>query len=547
MKMRIKQIFVLIIISITFYTNQVIAQVVFENPDHEINNFLNRQAQKGNIILNDYILPLSRKEIAKYLSELDLITLTPIEKKELDFYHKEFSDFDENSPSEISIIKKDNANRFRFFTAKDDDFTLRFDPIYTLETTQSPSQNVLKQSHGVSLYGFFDKRFSFQASFRDITEYGTGIDSLKNFTPQTGIVRTSNLNPNAKQLNYSDIRGYISYSWRNGNISIGKDQNLWGYGENGRMVLSDKAPSYPFIRLDHQPFKWLKFHYSHAWLQSGIIDSAMIYPKGNNIYGENRDFYVPKFLVTHSLNFLPLKGLVLSLGESMMYSDRLDAAYFIPILFFKAYDQYKGRNNINAGSNGQFFFQTSSRNHLKNTHLYATLFIDEIRTSTIFNKEKSRNQLGYNIGGNITDVGVNYLTIGAEYTRINPFVYNNLIPAQTYQNQQSNLGDWMGSNADRFITYLKYTPLPRLKTSINYQYTRKGDEGTLEQQYYAEPQPAFLFNLQRTQSILSLSASYEWINGLYLNASFSNTNNVSIAIPSQNRFNQFQFSINYGL
>ena len=523
------------------------AQVVYENPDHEIVNFLNRQAQKGNISIDDYIQPLNRKVIAKILIQLDSISLTKKEKQELKFYHKEFSEFDANYVEETSIIKKDEANRFRFLSVKKDDFILRFDPIFTLETTQSENQNIRKQSHGVSFYGYAGKRFSFQASFRDITEAGNGLDSFKNFTPEMGVVRTENVDPNAKKLNYSDLRGYISYSWLNGAISLGKDQNLWGYGENGRIILSDKAPSYPFVRLDYQPLKWLKFNYVHAWLQSGIIDSASIYPKGNDIYGSNRDIYVSKFFVTHSFSFFPTKGLSISIGESMVYSDRLDAAYFIPILFFKAYDQYKSRYNINSGANGQFFFQASSRNHIKNTHLYVSSFIDEIRTTEIFNKAKSRNQLGYNIGGSITDLGLSYLTIGAEYTRINPFVYQNIIPAQTYTNQESNLGDWMGSNSDRLIAFLKYTPVPKLKTSIIYQYVRKGDEGTLEQQYFAEPQPLFLFNLQRTQSTVTFKAAYEWINGLYLNASLSNINNTFFASPSQNSFTQFQFSIKYGL
>lgn len=523
------------------------AQVVYENPEHEIVNFLNRQAQKGNISIDDYIQPLTRKEISRILTQLDSVSLTIIEKKELQFYHKEFSEFNTLLPEETSLIKKDQADRFRFLSVKKDDFILRFDPIFTLETTQSPNQNIVKQSHGVSFYGYAGKRFSFQASFRDITEAGNGIDSLKNFSPETGIVRTQNLDPNAKKLNYSDIRGYISYAWNNGAISLGKDQNIYGYGENGRIALSNKAPSYPFLRLDYQPLKWLKFNYVHAWLQSGIIDSAAIYNKGNDVYDSNRDIFISKFLVTHSLNFLPINNLTVSIGESMVYSDRLDATYFIPVLFFKAYDQYKSRYNINAGSNGQFFFMASSRNHIKNTHLYTTLFIDEIRTTTIFDKARSRNQLGYNVGGSITDLGIPYLTLGLEYTRINPFVYKNLIPSQTYQNQESNLGDWMGSNADRIIAYIKYTPFPRFKTSINYQNVRKGDEGTVEQQYFAMPQPAFLFNLQRTQSIYNITASYEWINGLYINASLSNINNQFIATPNQNRFSQFQFSIKYGL
>ena len=71
-------------------------------------------------------------------------------------------------------------------------------------------------------------------------------------------------------------------------------------------------------------------------------------------------------------------------------------------------------------------------------------FVDEIRIATIFNATKSRNQLGLTLGATVTDIGLPYLTLGAEYTRINPFVYRNLTPAQDYTSQDYSLGDWMG-------------------------------------------------------------------------------------------------------
>ena len=64
----------------------------------------------------------------------------------------------------------------------------------------------------------------------------------------------------------------------------------WGYTENGRMVLSNKAPTYPYIRLDYQPFKWLTFNYVHAFLNSNIIDSVRSYGTGTGagVYGDVR-------------------------------------------------------------------------------------------------------------------------------------------------------------------------------------------------------------------------------------------------------------------
>ncbi len=336
----------------------------------------------------------------------------------------------------------------------------------------------MKWANGLTFWGHAGKNFSFQAYFEDITETGTGIDSIRRYTPAEGIVRTVTLNQ--RSINYSRFKGNITYAWKNGSISAGKDQILWGYGENGRMVLSDKAPAYPNIRFDYRPLKWLQFHYTHAWLQSGIIDSARNYSKGNGVYGDKREFYIQKFLASHSLNFYPVKGLSFSLGESMVYSDQLNIAYLIPLMFFKAYDQYESKYNVPSGSNGQFFFQASSRNHIPKTHVYTTLFIDEIRTSEIFNSAKSRNQLGFNAGASVTDLIIPYMTIGMEYARINPFVYQNLIPAQSYASQNYTLGDWIGQNADRLTAWAKYNPAPRLSMRMQLDYIRKGRDGSVK-------------------------------------------------------------------
>ncbi len=190
--MRIKFLLIFLIVLLSKLS---VAQIVWESPKHEVVSFLSRQAQKGNITLSDYIQPISRKEISKLLAQLRYANLSIKENKELSFYQKEFSEFDttSNNPS-LSILKKDNYARFRMLSVQQDGFLLRVDPILTLETTQSSSQNLFKESHGLSFFGQMGSHFSVQASFRDITESGTGIDSLKNFTPEIGVVRTQNIN-----------------------------------------------------------------------------------------------------------------------------------------------------------------------------------------------------------------------------------------------------------------------------------------------------------------------------------------------------------------
>ena len=526
------------------------SQVVYENPNNPIYKYLSRQAQKGNIEYNDLIQPISRRDIAGYLSTLqsqfDKLSIT--EQKELAFFQQEYAEFNTDIQDTTTFFKKDQFGRRRFLSVKTKDFFLNGDPALSFETFNGSGKSVFRTATGLTFWGHAGKHIGYQFYFQDITDRGNGIDSLRRFTPETGIIRTANINPNAKTVNYSNFRGSISYSWNNGSISVGQDQMLWGYGQNGRVVLSDKAPAYPMIRLDYQPLKWLRFNYMYAFLNSAVIDSAASYSKGNDLYGTDREQYVNKYFVSHTLTFLPLKGLSLSVGESMVTSDNFQVGYLIPIMFFKAFDQYDSRYKLSTGSNGQFFFNVSSRNHIPKTHIYASLFIDEIRTGSIFNKAKSRNQLGYNIGATRTDVFIPYLTLGMEYTRVNPFAYNNLIPAQTYTNQTYLLGDWIGQNADRVSAWATYNPIPRLTTSVQFNYIRKGREGSLPNQYWAEPQPTFLSQGPvETQKQLLIQANYELVHKLYIKTAYQRQSGVIRPAEQTNAVpNEFRLAVSYG-
>ena len=531
-----------------FSVQSVRSQVVWENPDSPVYPFLQRQAQKGLIELDDLIQPLSRKHIFERLTELRGSTakLNAIENKELDFFLREYSEFDSSLPDSSSLLKNDEAGRWRVLSVKKDGFILRADPVIQSSFVAGKGKNVFTWANGLNFWGHAGSRFSFQASFRDITESGDGIDSIRQFTARPGIVRTNSLNSNS--LNYTDLRGSMTYGWNNGSVSLGKDQQLWGYGEGGRLILSDKAPAYPFIRLDYQPLKWLKFHYSHAWLHSNRIDSVRSYPTGNDVYGGIRETYIPKFLATHSFTFIPAKGLSLSIGESMVYSDRPDIGYLIPVMFFKAYDHYSSRYKINTGGNGQFFFQASSRDHIKKTHLYASLFIDEIRTSSIFNSEESRNQIGFQLGGSITDLFIPYLSAGIEYSRINPFVYQNLAPVQNYTSHDYVLGEWIGQNADRATAFLKYNPIARLTARLQVDYIRKGLEGTVHDQYFAQPQPKFLEGGFDYQKMLLLDMKYELKHKLYLQAAYyKQAGVIRPDVQTNVAPHEFRFGFSYGL
>jgi hypothetical protein len=557
MKHKIRLVLFLLVLS--FFAKHTYSQTIWENKNVEAHAYLARMAQKGFIQFNDIIQPIERTRIANALFQLSQqrTSLTSIELKELDFYLQEYNQdliADSLIKNEIGFFVKDAHQRSRMFFIHTKDFSLNLDPNVSTNFIVGGGQNITQVSNGLNLWGKVGKKWGYQIMYRDVTELGTVRDfytvnklDFRRQEPKTGIILVG-LNDDRK-INHSDIRATISYSFKNGSISFGKDQIVWGYGENGRIVLSDRAPSFPLIRFDYNPIKWLRFNYFHGWLNSEIVDSTKTYPTYNGgVSGDIRIINRQKFIASHTLQFNIKKGLDLAIGESIIYSDQLDPGFLIPINLFKIYDNNKSNYLINAGSNGQYFLQLSSRNQIKNTHLYGSLFIDEIRLASIFNKAKSRNQLGYTIGASVTDYFTPYLTLGAEYTRVNPFVYNNLIPAQTYTQFNYPLGDWMGSNFHRKMIFARYNYLPKLNFYTRFQFMNKGGEGSVYDQYNAEPQPKFLSDYRQTRNDFFFQTSYEWFNNCYLRASFEyidDKNTTGRGTKKQESI--FQIGFSYGL
>jgi hypothetical protein len=66
---------------------------------------------------------------------------------------------------------------------------------------------------------------------------------------------------------------------------------------------------------------------------------------------------------------------------------------------------------------------------------------------------------------------------------------------------------------------------------------RKGEQGTLDQQYFQQPQPPFLFGNQISSKEYSLQGQYEYIPRLYLTVSFRRFDQTTL----------LSIGMNYGL
>ncbi len=517
------------------------AQVVYEPLYRNIYTYLSRISQRGIINLEDFVQPISRKDIVGHLIQLqkDPSQLTPLEQKELSYYLKEYTqeikliyqDSTLKETDKVKILKYSVNDRFRFLSSQDKLFSVNLQPIYgyNLQTTNG-SLSLVHRWSGFWTYGYIGKKFGYSFDFRANQEDGSGVDSSKAFTPETGVIARYRKNG----LEYTDVKATLSYNWKWGNLTVGKDFMPIGYGTNGKIIVSTKAPSFPLIRLDIKPVKWFAFNYAHIWLNSNVIDSTKI--RASGIPKVNQVSDVPKFMATHSLIFTPFKGLRLLLGESIIYNNQVQLAYLTPILFFRAVSHYQGElNRSNTVSNSQIFAQLSSRNHIPHTHLYASFYVDEVSL-----RIKGRNQTAYNLGASITDFPIKNLFFSTDYTRVRPYCYMHYLPMQTYQNAGYNLGHWIGPNADQWTSELRYRFARGLDTRLFYRFIRKGNvgEGVTQRNEIGTP---FLWGQVKYMDSIEAYFHYEIIHDLFFKLGYQHLTKTK----KQNQ-NNLSFSINYG-
>ena len=508
------------ILLILLLLTPVFSQVNFEPVTSSVYNYLERLSITGAIDINEEIMPFSRIYIAGKLIEIDgkRESLSSIEKDELDFYIREFSSelkrlgFDlakyEAEGNKIIDLGSDTFgfdkyNRFRLVSYEDNLFGLFVDPVagYSLEMTEGEKSTLW--TNGLRMYGHIGESFGYELQFNDNHYGGDYFDNTRAFSPLTGYEFNV-------RKDFDRASASITFSWDWGHISLGKDFNYYGSGETGKLILSDKAPSFPNIKLEVNPVEWLRFSYIHGYLNSHISDSSTF--RG----GLLRDHIsnVEKYFVAHLISVNPVKSLNISIGESVVYSDRFEPVYLIPVMFFRIADHYLTDPDENAG-NAQLFGSFWYKNSAIKTKFYGSLFVDELSLS---NSEYPA-ALGYNAGIKTVNPLIPESEITVEYTKIQPFVYFHADEAQTYENYGYQMGHWIGSNADQIYAAFNKKIIRGLNAGLSYSYIRKGQEESFEEKRY-QTKHTFLWGLKNYYTEYGLNIEYEVIHSLYAGAEY---------------------------
>ncbi len=457
----------------------------------QLYSFLDELAAEHIIHLNSAIQPYSRKQVAQYLQEAQQADslLSKRKKKELSFYLNEFAlECDTVPDNWVEWTNRKSFNlslaqpSFHYITG-DKKFKMSIKPILGMDIYASKKGGIIKRWWGAEFNMDIVSHISVWGSLRDISwngkrmlsddyynnGYGTysKIEGAKLTKPD---YLNNLLGAQYKEASYgadfSDSKGGISlYSWW-GSISLQRERIKWGDAYHCSNILSGHNPAVPMLTLNLKPVRWFEFNYFHAWLVSNVLDTSYNYTEHYQ-EGVLKKWPRPasKYMAANMFTFSPIRQLSFSFGNSIIYAEQnVQAAYFIPVAFYKSLDHLltKGMNTENQ--NSQVFFTINTRN-LKYTNFYASVFIDEIKFARFKKSNAENNPISYLVGFNLS---IWDLSLKAEFMRSYIATYTHSVNVLNYTSNSYNMGHYMGDNAQNIYAELSYRPVRGLTFSFSY-------------------------------------------------------------------------------
>ena len=450
----------------------------------EIYDFLEELTMDGVIRSNAAVKPYTRDHIAKLLAEAQSkdSLLNIRQREDLQFYLQDYALELDTLPTYYSyghrhvtqwkteVSNLSLADPSLHILTKDKIFKMRVRPILGMDLNYNKHGLLQHRWYGMEIQMDIAHHVSIWGSLRDNSWKGLGVDGSR-------ITKPAYLNDlpgvQYKEANYggdfSDSRGGISiYAWW-GSVGIQRERITWGDAQHCSNILSAHNPAVPMFTIQLTPCKWFQFDYFHAWLPSNELDSTYYYVEQYRA-DETKIHYRPhnKFMAANMFTFMPCKYIQFGFGNSIVYAERnVQAAYFIPIAFYKSLDHLLTKGISSENQNSQVFGTITVRptDHLR---LYGSFFVDEFKLGRLKKSNPQRNPVSYVVGFNWSGWPVKGLAIRGEFMRSYIACYTHSIKVLDYTSNSYNMGHYMGDNSQSIFVQVSYRPTRSLRLTLDY-------------------------------------------------------------------------------
>ena len=459
-------------------------------------DYLDELLTDGIVTAQSVVRPYSRLQVATMLQQAQDADslLSTRQKADLAFYLNEFAlerdtmvsnfvQYTDHSTFSLSVADPQFSYR-----SANNMFKLRLRPILGANIAMSKKGALLHRWYGAELQLDIAKHLSIWGSLRDNSWSGNWLS--KDYFP-TDIARIHGarihygasqqqpaLSPMTgvqyKEANYggdfSDSKGGINlYTWW-GSVGLQRENISWGTASHASNILSGRNPAVPMLTLQLTPCRWFQLDYFHAWLVSNVLDSTYYYLENTAGHTQAVKNYRPynKFMAANMLTFMPIKQLSLSVGNSVIYAEQtIQAAYLIPIAFYKSLDHLLTKGVRTQNQNSQVFASLSVR-PVRHLHLYGSFFVDEVKFSRFKPSNPENNPISYLVGFDWSGWPISGLSLKGEFVRSYIACYTHSIDVLTWESNSYNMGHYMGDNAQSIYAELAYRPVRGLLLKCSY-------------------------------------------------------------------------------
>jgi len=234
-------------------------------------------------------------------------------------------------------------------------------------------------------------------------------------------------------------------------VQFGHGKHFIGDGYRS-LLLSDNAFNYPFLRI--QTSFW-KLQYTNLYAEMQDIN----YFENNGIDNYDQMGYAKKYMSSHYLSTNVNSKLNIGIFESVIWrvnhapgTKGFDVNYLNPIALFRPLEY-----SINSPDNALVGINAKYKLPLK-SYFYGQLVLDEFS----LNEMKSGNdwygsKYGYQLGAKMYDaIGLENLTLQAEYNLVRPYTYAHHDPRQNYAHYNQPLAHPLGANFSEKLFIINY-------------------------------------------------------------------------------------------
>ncbi|HED06851.1 MAG TPA: hypothetical protein ENI57_01900 [Ignavibacteria bacterium] len=250
--------------------------------------------------------------------------------------------------------------------------------------------------------------------------------------------------------------GYLTADLGLVKVKFGRDRMNIGYGPV-KAVLGNNAPIFDNLYLKMH-YKSVEVSYFHGKLIGNTSYLNNTITGGSNVVQE-------KYIGYHRIGLNISDDFNIGAAEMIIYGGRsLDINYINPFIL------YKTAQNNNKDRDNSIVILDFNNKSIKGLKIYGLLFMDDIQV-TKFGSPYWGNQFIYNVGflsNNLYKIVP--LDFQFEYIRIDPYVYTNRLPRNTFDNDGFGLASFMQPNSELFFAQLNYRFTNRLNLAASFSY-----------------------------------------------------------------------------